>query len=239
MMSDFPDRKEIEQSNPKWEIIEYDNLCCSTRKIINQIKCPYFKDLITDYCDFTEALFRIAKQSDFSLEDIYFLKNIEELKNLKIFDLIIKPRTAKFAAIIKKDINQISNVFSVGYGYGRSGPLIDVTYEIPEKDIRIGLQIDGTQYRRIILTNSQIEWHQITNEYQWFFKESLASFKKALEDKFFPIGEITSMTKDFGKYKTAGNKIFRYQYVNIGESVSFNELLTAIIADTKLILANT
>lgn len=178
-----------------WQYLKYETFIEQLKYLIKDIKVEnYHKDLIEDYIKFINILLTeflpLINVEKIDICNLY-VKNTEEnillekLIKLRIHDLFLKGLFEEIAITLKKELESkefsISNkviykceendIVSVTFGMSRSQGLLDIKYKI-KKDLIIGIQIQGLQYRQFIEGLDKKEVQEISTDFlankKWF-----------------------------------------------------------------------
>lgn len=238
LMEDFPDKSKIESEN--WKIVTYGELCSKLRGIIKLVPNDYEREIISDYCDFTEALVCLAKHNLDS--ESYFLskKNEEVLGELRIDDLIDKMRFAKMAAVLKSEIPE---GFEIRTGYGHHNAMVEIWYsKILNKDTisdvktpNLVLQIQGNKYSHCLYPcfyNSPEECvSKYLEKYPEFLSRDVNEFRSCMSAKshIFVNGKTSKLL--FGKFESKGDAAMIYQSAIISPDATVGDIIEYIKGD--------
>lgn len=189
-----------------WKILTY-------RNIANNIKpnsfsnCSYYLALIEDYksflinlSDLTDSL-PITKKYDFTISSQRSLYS--KLNDIKLWEGYQKLRASHLLYNYCKPFD----IIEVSYGINNKNATIDFKYTLKD-DYKIGIQIQGYQFRNYIEGEKHKEFADNLREENCFFDSNWVSPRKKTLLKYAPN--------------------FKYQYKKIEDNIDFNTLFNNI-----------
>lgn len=230
-----------------WSYLTYEELGNIIKNILKNINDDYHKQIIEDYLNFISCLVNINKHINLSLADFYNFycdNNFEQFKDIRLHGFYLKKKYERFSYLIYENLkkqkiplaefnekivweSEEEKVF-IRSDMTRGMGIADLKYRIA-KNIVLGIQIQGNQYRMVVEDDNSKNANRL--------KDNLKSYKIWFDfSKSFPKHKIypTSSSKEFNKY---GNTFF-YKSVKINEDMKVSELLNIISKDIKLIRRN-
>lgn len=160
------------ESGDEWRWMSYDELAFRLREVFTNDIDSYHYLLLQDYIEFIENLAIIVQlcHIDWNSEDSFFSSNYKnicdnDLKELRIHDLVLKLRCADLANQVKKAINVKADSLSkwnkgssrgeifLGSGMTRSMGFFDIRYVVADKvdgdesATFLGVQLQGNSFR--------------------------------------------------------------------------------------------
>ena len=231
-----------------WRFLSYAEICGELRKICKKMNASndkerYIKLVLEKYIESTEKISEIISKivptdiTTWNMEEIDKLSYDKtdnsadgqrpKLSDIRMDDLCKKKWANEFAKRLRENLSLDTKVneyeLKIASGFTNKQPLVEVFYR-KEKDDLIGIQIQGTQYRRCFSKSGDKEaslksrFSGLT-EVNWFssYKEN----KKEIEFKYSDntINYATNQQNDdFCSYKPS----FIYQYRTLQESEDSN-----------------
>lgn len=219
-----------------WDFISYSDIAEGIEK---QLECSSLpneqKAQIREYCNNIYCMIAIVNHELKSSENRLIYSNSDELNDasVRLQDLCVKLKGADFVDYLRKAFVYESSL-KVTISFNRKNSTIDIYYEAEtESSPILGIQIEGTQYRRFVLqksgdANADFLFEKYA-ESDWFNSH----FSKAQGTVF---GHPTTMKprnhKKYDSYKKDGESCFVYQYYDIvDESNSYTDLAKQIRDD--------
>ncbi len=193
------------------------------------------KAQIREYCNNIHCMIEIVTQELESSGDQLIYSCSDELNDpsVRLQDLCIKLKGADFVDYLRKAFVHESSL-KITLSFNRKNSTIDIYYEAEiESSPILGIQIEGTQYRRFVLQKTGDANADFLFE-KYAEKDWLDShFSKAQGTVF---GHPTTMKprnyKKYDSYKKDGESCFVYQYYDIvDENNSFIDLAKQIQDD--------
>lgn len=160
---------------------------------------------------------------------------LSEIKELRIYDLYVKRKISQLAHKIQSDFHGTPDVYiNVGFNNGKGTLNAYLLENIGAKTLRVGIQIEGNQYRYHIESEDlEGQLTEISSGRYPALVESCMNegwFVAAPKEKWPKNSEAeTSMRNTFCVYKPA----FLYQYTNIRPSTTYDELSERIRLDIE------
>lgn len=193
------------------------------------------KAQIREYCNNIHCMIAIANHALKSGENRLIYSYSDELNDpsVRLQDLCIKLKGADFVGHLRKTFVHESSL-KITLSFNHKNSTIDIYYEAEiESSPILGIQIEGTQYRRFVLqktgdANADFLFEKYA-EKDWFDSH----FSKVQGTVF---GHPTTMKprnhKKYDSYKKDGESCFVYQYYDIvDENNSYTELAKQIQDD--------
>ncbi len=219
-----------------WDFISYSDIAKGIEK---QLECSSLpneqKAQIREYCNNIYCMIEIANHALKSGENrlIYSYSAKLDDPSVRLQDLCTKLKGADFVDYLRKAFVHASSL-KITLSFNRKNSTIDIYYETEiESSPILGIQIEGTQYRRFVLqkngdANADFLFEKYA-ESDWFDSH----FSKAQGTVF---GHPTTMKprnhKKYDSYKKDGESCFVYQYYDIvDENNSYTELAKQIQDD--------
>lgn len=173
----------------KWRFVSYNKIIEGIKKLSVS---PEHSGVIDEYSKVTQKIIEIIK---YKLDDVgnKFLLKCDELHGLK--DIYQKYKMSHFKNEFEKRINDED--LSIVQDYSHDANLsIYYTYKYDDKEQRIGIQIEGQQYRRYAeLYRKKVE---VENLYKTFKEKGWFGKKKIEEEKGKKIfGKPTGMQNEY------------------------------------------
>lgn len=216
-----------------WRRVNYTQVCDALIKSLPLVTNSYKKAIIEDYIKMVEALIAIVKDVSIDKDSAYLYIPSEELNDLRIADLVEKWRAANIANMFTAETGSNSSP-----GYTNKQSLIETCITVEDVDVKIGIQIQGCQYRRFIMGNIKegeivkASKGFLSNNREEFRNNMLSLYPGVFEDKFVR-GEKKRDYCSYGK-KTDG-KTFWYQYVVIKKDTTIGQIMDCIAKDMQKI----
>lgn len=219
-----------------WDFISYSDIAKGIEK---QLECSSLpneqKAQIREYCNNIYCMIEIANHALKSGENrlIYSYSAKLDDPSVRLQDLCTKLKGADFVDYLRKAFVHASSL-KITLSFNRKNSTIDIYYEAEtESSPILGIQIEGTQYRRFVLqkngdANADFLFEKYA-EKDWFDSH----FSKAQGTVF---GHPTTMKprnyKKYDSYKKDGESCFVYQYYDIvDENNSYTDLAKQIQDD--------
>lgn len=219
-----------------WNFISYSDIA---ERIMMQLECSPLsneqKAQIREYCNNIHCMIEIANHALKSGENrlIYSYSAKLDVPSVRLQDLCIKLKGADFVDYLRKAFTHDS-FLKITLSFNRKNSTIDIYYEAEiESSPILGIQIEGTQYRRFVLqktgdANADFLFEKYA-EKDWFDSH----FSKAQGTVF---GHPTTMKprnhKKYDSYKKDGESCFVYQYYDItNKNNSYTDLAKQIQDD--------
>jgi len=241
--------KEPKIKSYNWIYINYTEI---TEFLQNMnINNKYHSFLIQDYINFINLLknnivdninldkFQISNLYNKDYEENIILNNLQDIKmhdfylkglfeefSFKVYEYL-KTKIKNLNIIFGKKVEEEKSIF-ITNGMTRSQGLLDVKYKI--KDIIIGIQIQGNQYKQFIEGSNKENIIKISNDFD----------KKNLWFNFInsnDVKEIYPKIKDkvFNKYNSR-DWLFQYKSIKI-DGLTNNELMIMIHKDVESLIS--
>lgn len=192
------------------------------------------KAQIREYCNNIHCMIEIVTHKLKSSGNRLIYSYSDELDNpsVRLQDLCIKLKGADFVDYLRKKFHCESSL-KISLGFNHKKSTIDIYYEDKASPLTLGIQIEGTQYRRFVLqktgdANADFLFEKYA-EKDWFDSH----FSKAQGTVF---GHPTTMKprnhKKYDSYKKDEESCFVYQYYDIvDENNSYTDLAKQIQDD--------
>lgn len=238
-----------------WQYLEYLTLLQQLQSLILSDKVQFYhKSLIEDYIKFINILLDELlplidvdkiQISNLYKKDTYENRLLEQLTNLKMHDFFLKGLFEDSARFLKNILENksikvtsetifecVEDAISITFGMSRSQGLLDIKCKI-QKDLVIGIQIQGLQYRQFVESFNKEKVEKVSTEFlenkEWFLFSN--QFKKNKELEIYPLNKEK---QEFNKFSSALG-LFLYRSVKI-DSFSNEELFEMICQDINNIL---
>lgn len=219
-----------------WDFISYSDIAKGIEK---QLECSPLsneqKAQIREYCNNIHCMIAIVNHKLESSGDRLTYSYDTNLNDtsVRLQDLCFKLKGADFVDYLRKAFVHDSSL-KITLGFNRKNSTIDIYYEAEiESSPILGIQIEGTQYRRFVLqksgdANADFLFEKYA-ENGWFD----SNYNKAQGTVF---GHPTTMKprdyKKYDSYKKDGESCFVYQYYDItDENNSYTDLAKQIRDD--------
>lgn len=223
-----------------WDFISYSDIAEGIEKQLAYSPLPNEqKAQIREYCSNIHCMIAIVNHELNSSGDRLTYSYSSELNDasVRLQDLCIKLKGADFIDYLRKSFAHDSTL-KITLSFNRKNSTIDIFYEA-EKEFSpiLGIQIEGTQYRRFTLQKSgNANADSLFEKYAengWFD----SNYNKAQGTVF---GHPTTMKprdhKKYDSYKKDGESCFVYQYYDItDENNSYTDLAKQIRDDLATI----
>jgi hypothetical protein len=219
-----------------WDFISYSDIAKGIEK---QLECSPLsneqKAQIREYCNNIHCMIAIVNHKLESSGDRLTYSYDTNLNDtsVRLQDLCFKLKGADFVDYLRKAFAHESSL-KITLSFNRKNSTIDIYYEAEiESSPILGIQIEGTQYRRFVLQKSgDANADSLFEKYAengWFD----SNYNKAQGSVF---GHKTTMKprdyKKYDSYKKDGESCFVYQYYDItDENNSYTELAKQIRDD--------
>ena len=225
-----------------WCYISYREIIDVISKI--NFENDYYNLLIKDYCkminnicDIMDDFINSTKNTlyyDYSnLELIKFEDTCRKLKANQFVDYLYDELALSHNAINEKSVYN----FDIYSDYSNKKSIINIAYTIKKdkaKESRIGIQIEGNQYRRFVAKfNSDESFDDIFETYlnlDWFEKYSV--LEKKVFNHITGIRNKNGYCKYFGSGKNSYKFVYQYYYIN---DYTFDSLFKTIKDDIRII----
>lgn len=202
--------------------ITYNNLITKLKNY--KLTKDYHKYLLKDYISVISTLdtcFQEIKKADKTENKYNFYDNLETLEKVGLDNVYIKYRTSELTNYIHKKISQEikSERLNCDFAFNHKKGTINIFYEVIDKCI-LGIQIEGNQYRYILIIKKDRE-----------NREKIAENLK--EEKLW----FNTNKKEYCGYEPD----FTYQYIKLTElfnkkelkDISYEEIAEQVIKDIK------
>lgn len=219
-----------------WDFISYSDIAKGIEK---QLECSSLpneqKAQIREYCNNIYYMIAIVNHELKSSENRLIYSNSDELNDasVRLQDLCVKLKGADFVDYLRKAFVHESSL-KITLSFNRKNSTIDIYYEAEtESSPILGIQIEGTQYRRFVLqktgdANADFLFEKYA-EKDWFDSH----FSKTQGTVFdHPTTMKPRNYKKYDSYKKDGESCFVYQYYDIvDENNSYTDLAKQIQDD--------
>ena len=240
-------------NNNHWQFVSYEKIYKEILETLKKVKdklTPFNYNLIKEYCTFLEklqdllALFTKLSKEENELNLTQRFSS--SLSDIRMESLCKKINMNVFSNYLKENLkvnNKTKDGIKISQDYTRGESLINIEYEKNFNEgyiTKIGIQIQGTQYRRIIVKQldraKNLNGKVISkddNLKKDIFDEYKGKgwFEEKIEKTLF--GHSTSQKENFCSYCVENDYIFIYQYYNI-QDFSFDANLTNIRNDLEI-----
>ena len=175
---------------------------------------------------------------DVSDDSKYLFDPCSEIEELRVSDMIGKYRASCIANEITSKLNIPCDV-----NYTNKQALIESYVKIPN-DISMGIQIQGSQYRRCIIYKSELKDTEklnaeIVEKSNGFLCATREEFRKRMLQQFPDIFRTKKVTgeqnKPFCSYAANEGKTFWYQYVTIKPEATIAQVVECMKADYSML----
>lgn len=238
-----------------WKYLNYKDLVEQLEYLVSNKDIDiYHKYLINDYIKFMKILlnellpFVNIKKVEISTlykKDTEANKLLEQLTEIRMHDFFLKglfEDAAKFLRekleieknikVTSKNIsecNKEDNAFSVTFGMSRAQGLLDIKYKI-EKDVIIGIQIQGLQYRQFIEGKDKDYIEKISKQFlenkKWFL-----FFNRLEKHKDLKIYPEERKSLETNKEESKFNKFSSSQGLFLYRSVKIDSFTNQVLFD--------
>lgn len=219
-----------------WDFISYSDIAKGIEK---QLECSPLsneqKAQIREYCNNIYCMIAIVNHALKNGENRLIYSRSDELNDpsVRLQDLCVKLKGADFVDYLRKAFAHESSL-KITLGFNRKNSTIDIYYEAEiESSPILGIQIEGTQYRRFVLqktgdANADFLFEKYA-EKDWFDSH----FSKTQGTVFdHPTTMKPRNYKKYDSYKKDGESCFVYQYYDIvDENNSYTDLAKQIQDD--------
>lgn len=248
--------------NSLWHFLSYEKICKDLSiicKKMNRSDNNYYKKILENYIKDTEQIsliitkvvpqeivtWNMDKIDDFNMDKIdnSNKKNkLPKLSDIRMDDLCKKKWANEFAKMLREQLNLDDSVkgyeLKVASGFTNKQPLVEVFYRKGKDDL-IGIQIQGSQYRRCFSKSSDKatslgDRFVELKKANWFSdytyknnKENIIEFKYSEKSESYSTNQ---RKENYCSYKPS----FIYQYRNLnGKNYYFKEILNSINKDME------
>lgn len=212
-----------------WENVNYSKILTALNGELDSVENVYKKEIINDYIEMGNALIDIMKLYKVDDDSKFLVSSNDNLKKLRIDDLVQKWRTAQILDILNSKENSTASM-----GYTNKEPLIQDFINMG-RGIKMGIQIQGSQYRRVII--GKIKREDIASKSHGFLCDSRETFQRHMINRYgnvFENKESRKNQKDCCSYKTNQKGItFWYRYVTINGDATVSQVLNCFKEDLK------
>lgn len=265
----FKEKSEIKQvalkNEIEFNIVSYEDLLEAIKDEFNTNELKNLKtfniQIINDYIKFLEGLIGLEKYTTINSDSKFLTSaiDLDELHNLRIHDLYLKIRYAKFCDYVNNEIKKAGYDLSkikTKSGYSpNGGSFFELAVKTDWKNgvstVDIGIQIQLNQYRHFIcpVKNDKFITSKRRLSTDNFFiltkNEKESELKNHYGNILFSEIMKTSDPELFGKSKRLQKKdflqfkdkngFFKYQYAAIKETVTVQQLTQRILKDLATI----
>lgn len=226
---------DIDLSDTCWTFLSYKEISSKLKKIVindTSFEATLIKQYATDIKNLSDIFSELLDISNHSLptsnEEIS-----KRLGEIRFADVFIKKQAHNFESFLLNDkkfvtVKNIANdnglELQAKVDFSHKNATIDVFLK-EASGLRIGIQIQGSQYRRFVEIPEKNQFQNVFNDFngKWF-----TNYNK--EKQIF--GHPTSMSKEFGRF---GPNSFVYQYYTLSaDNLKFDILKNSILEDIKL-----
>lgn len=246
----------------EWRFISYSEISEGIKKVANEVEANdeenrFDKEIIIKYAEMIKNLEQFAYPFLNSSKNIWpRLNEYVDFSNIRLDDVLKKLKAQELADYMRDHLKLTPCVagkynLTIATGFSNAHPIVDIRYvqeEDPESLSEIGIQIEGKQYRWVVMVKKKLNdkekvkfFKEYRDDIHWFhniYKEKRNGKDRKMINHF---GEAypTGIRADYGKYE--GNSqnpgTFLYQWVNIEDkfdnNISFETLINMVQADME------
>ena len=225
-----------------WSFVDYVTISQNIRKIAHCSANDVIKSHLTqidEYCNIIDAMCGILTEALAKNRGFVWYKGDDDnfnkvLHDLRIEDMYIKLHGSSFIRFINSRKELLETLCPIGFhleinqSFHNGKATFDIRFSNWQDEnhdyLKIGVQIEGTQYRLLVQKNGKHSGEELFEEFKgvWFDGEF---DHKQKERTIFGIKK-TSQKKLFDRYgEGSNNYIFVYQYYNLTKELSGYEIL--------------
>lgn len=247
--------KSAPQKTFSWEFLDYATIAKNIRTVTEacaeQENSVIFrhKAQIEEYCTIIEIIYRLLNAAVENTEDRWNLLPDEEtdryLKDLRLKDVYLKLKGADFLRYIEQRRAELDALcptdlgfsLQLGQSFHNGKSTLDIRFDNRQENcddyLRIGVQIEGDQYRLMAEQGGQHTGKEVFerfSEAHWFDADYDCKRTRSL------FGKPTKMEKAYCKYDGHNRRepyMFVYQYYIIDSSCTYETLLESILSDLR------
>lgn len=226
-----------------WRHVTYSTVVSVLEDAVHQVQNPYKKAIISDYIAMIKALVEIVNDIDISDDSEYLFVPCKEIEELRISDMIGKYRASRIA----NEITSKQNI-PCSFNYTNKQALIESSVENEKINnyISMGIQIQGSQYRRYIVYQSELEntkkeklKAEIVEKSNGFLCATREEFRKRMLQKFPDVFRPNKVrgeqNKPFCSYAGNDGRTFWYQYVTIKPEATIAQVVECMKEDFSML----
>lgn len=239
--------KNAPEKTSSWEFLDYATIAKNIRAVAaacaEQENGVIFrhKAQIEEYCTIIEIIYRFLNAAVESTANRWNLLPDEEtdreLKDHRLKDVFLKLKGADFLryieqrkaepdALCPKDLG-----FSLhlGQSFNNGSPTLDIRFENCSDHLKIGVQIEGNQYRLMAEQGGGHTGKEVFERFKggWFDADFNCKKTRSL------FGKPTKMKNLYCQYDGHESYMFVYQYYIIDSSCTYETLLESILSDLR------
>lgn len=225
-----------------WNFINYATISQKIREIARNSTSgviQYHLSQIEEYCNIIDALYGVLSEALAKNRGYVWYWDDDDnlnktLRELRIEDMYIKLQGSSFIRYINSRRESIESLCPIGFhpeiqqSFNNGKATLDIRFSNWQDKyhdyLTIGVQIEGSQYRRLVQKNGMHSGEEVFEEFKgaWFD----ANFNSMQTDRTIFGGKKTSMKKRFDSYgKGSNDYIFVYQYYNLTKETGRYEML--------------
>lgn len=220
-----------------WKFMSYDVIGRKIKEIANKTENDCFeKQLIIRYADMLADLISAMNESYRLTLNKWQLNCFKNFEKSRIDDVLKKLKASELASYLDKELKDAvpenagrngCYTLRIEEGFTNKSPLIDLFYVFYDSNelSKIGIQIQGTQYKRIV------EYKKMPEEKKDKIFEKFAALgwfeDYDRNNSKIIMGRKTAQTKRYCLFKPA----FMYQYWTMDEEVPFEVIKEHLIDD--------
>lgn len=213
-----------------WREVNYSKIISALENNICLVCDCYKRRIIYDYISMMNTLIEITNTISIRETEKFVYQPTDEIETLRIDDLLVKRRASLLA-----DYFTSATGFYFNAGYSNKSAIIETVVEM-ENDIKMGVQIQGNQYRHYIY--GKINEKDIVSLSHDFLAFDRKNFRDKMIERFPNIFEDKKVKGEAGKPYCSYNKnkegeTFWYQYVVIKSDTTISEIKDCLDKDLQ------
>lgn len=243
--------KSAPQKTFSWEFLDYATIAKNIRTVTEacaeQENSVIFrhKAQIEEYCTIIEIIYRLLNAAVESTANRWNLLPDEEtdqdLNDLRLKDVFLKLKGADFLRYIEQRRAELDALcptdlgfsLQLGQSFHNGKPTLDIRFDNRQENcddyLRIGVQIEGDQYRLMAEQGGRHTGKEVFESFKggWFDADYDCKRTRSL------FGKPTKMKNLYCQYDGHESYMFVYQYSIIDSSCTYETLLKSILSDLR------